>query len=63
MEGMVPAIPGVLQLLLAHNWFVGRMMSLASQSQGDNRGPSTHPTASPRLNSPIQHSVMPPPPL
>lgn len=34
MEGMVPAIPGVLQLLLGHNWFVGRMMSLASQSQG-----------------------------
>lgn len=33
MVGMVPATPGVLQMLLAHNWFMGRMMSLASQSQ------------------------------
>lgn len=52
MEGMVSATPGVLQLLLAHSWFVGRMMSLAPQSQGGNRRPSTHPTASPRLDSP-----------
>lgn len=55
MEGMVSVIPGVLQLLLAHSWFVGRIMSLASQSQGGNRRPSTHPTAFPRLDSPTSH--------
>lgn len=50
--GMVPATPGVLQLLLAHNWLMGRMMSLALQSQGGNRGPRTHPPASLWLDIP-----------